>query len=348
MRGIIITLGLLLAAGRPSLGQDWATRMFDHTSHDFGIVARGQETVHRFPLENIYVEDVCIESVHSSCHCITPKVDRNRKRLKTHQKGAILALVDTRKFLGRKEATFRINVSCQTSHGLLRAEVQLHVYAYIRSDVVLEPGTVQFGSVTFGAGAPAKRVSISYAGRSDWKILRAESGNPHLNLRLVETGRNPGRGSTQVSYDLFVGLSSDAPVGYVRDPVLLVTNDRDKKATRIVIDVEGSVVPTISAQPSPLMLGVINPGQQVERTLVVRGKEPFRITKISSPDDRFRLETSDEAKTLHVVPVKFTAGDAPGPVTGEIHIQTDSPGAETLVVKCHGQIVAPHAEKSSE
>ena len=38
------------------LGQQWAKEMFDHTSHDFGTVARGAKMEHRFTLENIYEE----------------------------------------------------------------------------------------------------------------------------------------------------------------------------------------------------------------------------------------------------------------------------------------------------
>jgi len=349
MRRISITLGLLLAAGSPGLGAeivDWATPMFDHTSHDFRTVARGQEAEHSFPLKNIYVEDVVIEAVHSSCSCMTPRVTKNR--LKMHEKGEIVAVVDTKKFLGRKETTFRVDLSCRTAQGLLRAEVQLHAYAYIRSDVVVEPGAVRFGSVPHGSGAPRRKVSISYAGQSDWKILRAECNNPHLDLELLETGRHAGPASTQVSYDLLVGLKADAPVGPLRDPVMLVTNDRDRNAARVVVSVEGEVTATISAKPSPLMLGLIKPGQSVERPLVVRGQKPFRITEIAGPNDRFEFEVADEARILHVVPITFTADDAPGTVTGEIRIQTDAPGGETLKVKYHGRVVAPDPEPSSD
>ena len=44
-------------------GQDWAKAMFDHTSHDFGVVARGAKVEHRFVIENIYEEDAHIQSV---------------------------------------------------------------------------------------------------------------------------------------------------------------------------------------------------------------------------------------------------------------------------------------------
>ena len=38
--------------------------MFDHTTHDFGVVARGAKVEHRFVVENNYEEDIHIESVY--------------------------------------------------------------------------------------------------------------------------------------------------------------------------------------------------------------------------------------------------------------------------------------------
>ncbi|MFH1918296.1 MAG: DUF1573 domain-containing protein [Planctomycetota bacterium] len=336
MRRSFVAIVLLLAAGSPSAAQDWARKMFDHTSHDFGVVARGQKVEHRFSLQNIYVEDVSIEAVHSTCTCTTPEV--KKKRLKTYEKGEIVAVVDTEKFLGRREATFRV-----VFDEPFPAEVQLHCYVRIRSDVVLHPGMVRFGSVLHGSDAPPKKISISYAGRNDWQILRAGSNNPHLETKLVETGRQLG----QVSYDLFVGLKAGAPVGYLRDRVVLVTNDQDTSAAQVIVSVEGTVTSTLSVKPSSLMLGLITAGKEVERTLLVRGSEAFRIVNISGPDEQFRFKLSEEAKTLHVVPVTFSAGDAPGKISGTIRIKTDVPGSEVLEVQFHGQVVAPSEESDS-
>ena len=267
-----------------------------------------------------------------------PKI--TKATLKTREKGQIVAVVDTRKFLGRKEATFRVEVTCMTAQGLAREEVQLHCYAYIRSDVVLEPGSVRFGSVPFGKGAAAKKVSITYAGRDDWKILRAECGNPHLELKLSETGRHVEEGTWRVSYDLSVGLKAGAPVGYLRDHVMLVTNDIKQDATHVAVSVEGSVVPTVSVKPSPLMLGLISPEQEVERTLVVQGKKAFRIVDVAGPSDQFRFEFADEARILHPITITFTAGKEAGKVSGQIRVQTDVPGNEQLKVNVDGRVIA--------
>ena len=222
---------ILLGGGSTGHAQDRAMAMFNHTTHDFGVVARGAQVDHRFSVENTYEEDPHIQSLASSCGCSTPQA--SRKRLKTWEKAEILVNVDTRGFLGRKDATITV-VFDQP----FPAEVQLHVHAYIRSDIVVQPGAVLFGSVIQGVGAK-QTASISYAGRDDWRIGRVECANPHIEASAVETNRTSG----QVGYSLSVRLKPDAPPGYIHDQLVLVTNDYDvhSGAARAVA-IEGLVV----------------------------------------------------------------------------------------------------------
>ena len=69
--------------------------MFDHTSYDFGVVARGAKAEHRFKIENIYVEDAHIKSVKSSCGCTSPVATKDR--LKTWDTSDVVVDIDTRR-----------------------------------------------------------------------------------------------------------------------------------------------------------------------------------------------------------------------------------------------------------
>ncbi|MDY0168034.1 MAG: DUF1573 domain-containing protein [Thermoguttaceae bacterium] len=291
--------------------QEWARKMFDQTSHDFGVVARGAKVEHRFTVENIYEEDVRIASIRSTCGCTATEI--TKRHLKTWEKAEIVATLDTRSFLGRKDSTLTVVLDLP-----FPAEVQLQVHSYIRSDVVVQPGAVQFGSVNQGASAE-RRLTVSYAGRGDWRIERVECSNPLLQVELTEAGRTSG----QVVYDLIVRLSGEAPVGYVRDQLVLITNDRNTRASRVPVAVEGLVVSSISIRPSPLMLGVLASGQSVTRRLVVQGQEPFRITAVECDDPRFAFSVDDEAKSVHLVSVTFTAGPELGQVESTLRIATD-------------------------
>jgi len=308
-----VALGLLLTVSvcSPAAAAEWATKMFKTTKHDFGAVARGAKAEFEFVLENIYLEDVHIASVRSSCGCTSPRI--KQAWLKTYEKGAIVAKLNTGSFRGRKGATITV-----TFDKPLYATVQLHVTSYIRSDVVLTPGQVELGSVDQGSPAE-KKITVTYAGRSDWRILDVKSANPYLSGKVVETGRGGGR----VAYDLSVRLDDHAPPGYIRDQLILVTNDY--RSTQLPVPVEGLVQPGITVSPASLFLGVVHPGQKVTKQLVVRSKKPFRITSVSCDDDCFEFEApaGDSPKSLHLIPVTFVAGETPGKVLKTIRIETD-------------------------
>ncbi|MEN6406713.1 MAG: DUF1573 domain-containing protein [Thermoguttaceae bacterium] len=322
-------IGLVLAlAVSTAEAQDWAQAMFNHTTHDFGVVARGANVEHRFVFENIYEEDAHIASVSSSCGCSTPTI--NRQSLKTWEKAEVLVTVDTRGFLGRKDATITVVFDKP-----FPAEVQLHVHTYIRSDVVVQPGEVAFGSILQGSGAK-QSVAVSYAGREDWQINRVECANPNVVAEVAETNRGDG----QVGYRLSVQLKPGAPAGYIRDQLVLVTNDYDARAARVPVAVEGLVVAALSARPSPLMMGVAESGHKVTRKLVLQGRTPFRIVTAQCDDPRFQCELSgDDARTVHVVPVSFEAGDGrSGAIHAKLHIETDLTGAKAIDVPVSVQI----------
>jgi len=328
-------LAVLLSVSAAA-AQDWAREMFDHTSHDFGVVARGAKVEHVFTLENIYVEDVHIADVRSSCGCTVPEVDR--RLLKTWEKAHVKAVIDTRRFMGRKDATITVRLDLP-----FPAEVQLHTHCYIRGDVVMQPGEVRFGTVVQGTGAQ-QQVSVSYAGRTDWKIERVETNNPHLQARVVESAES-ARALGQIKYDLLVTLKADAPAGYLRDELILVTNDYSAQSARIPVMVEAMVLPAVTVRPSPLLMPVLAVGQSATRQLVVQAATPFRITGVQCDDPRFAFKLPEGSRPLQLIPVSFTAQGTPGRVARTVKIATDLPDSPVVDVTVNVQVIeAPAAQ----
>lgn len=310
-RSIVWALLSPVLFASPVVAQEWAVKMFETTSHDFGHIARGAKAEYEFVLSNIYVEDVHIAGVRSSCGCTTPII--KKPLLKTYEKGAIIAHINTDTFYGSKGATITVTLDKP-----FYAEVQLHVRSYIRSDVVLRPGSVELGSID--QGTPVERkLAVAYAGRSDWQILEVRSDNPHIVGHVVETSRSGG----QVAYELTVRTDGDLPCGYIHEHLMLVTNDHS--STRVPVPVEGRVLSGITVSPTSLFMGVVEPGQKVTKKLVVKGKKPFRIVSVKCDADCFKFDTSGEQtpKTLHLIPITFVAGAKPGKVTHTIRIETD-------------------------
>ncbi len=306
---IAFFVALMLLTAAPAFAQEWARKMFKGTEHEFGAVAAGSKVEHRFQLTNIYKEDIRIASVTSSCGCTTPVI--TQRMLKTHEKGEIVAVYNTTSFSGARNAVLTVTFD-QPFH----AEVQLKVNGYIRRDVVLNPGFIELGTVPFGETAE-RRIDIDYAGRNDWEIRDVRTTNDHLEAELT---KKPRTGNGRVAYQLLVRLRQGAPPGYIDEQLTVLTNDN--RMTQFPIDVRGKVESEISVSPSPLFLGVVQPGEAVTKHLVIRGKKPFKITGVQCENDCFQIDADDEVKSLHLVPVTFTS-DKPGKSTAKVRLETD-------------------------
>jgi hypothetical protein len=285
--------------------------MFTVTSHDFGSVARGAKTEFRFPFKNLYVEDLHVASVRSSCGCTSPDV--TKRDLKTYETGYVVATFNTHAFQGYRSATVTV-----TFDKPFYAEVQLQVSGNIRGDIVVQPNLVDLGAVN--QGQPAERsVSVTHMTQSDWKIMDVRSANKNFEVDVIERSRRAGN----VSYDLKVKLKETAPPGYLKDQLVLVTNDQ--QATTVPIMVEGRIVPEITAVQS-INFGSLEAGRTASNKIVVRGQKPFKILDMVCDDDRFefKLPAGDaDPKTLYVIPVTFKADGKPGRVVRKIAIHTD-------------------------
>jgi hypothetical protein len=122
-----------------------------------------------------------------------------------------------------------------------------------------------------------------------------------------------------VEFQMLGRLKGDAPLGYLKDTLSIVTNDSAN--ARIPLDVEGKVESEVVVNPSPLVFGTLKPGEKVTTKVTVRGKRPFRITRVEC-DDCIEVQTTDAAKTYHLLPVTFVANKT-GHVEAKIRIQTD-------------------------
>jgi hypothetical protein len=326
----IFALGV--ASGGEVWPQEWARKMFDHFSHDFGVLVRGQKAEHSFPFRNLYVEDVEIESITSTCGCTIPEV--TKRLLKTHETAEIIARANTVQFLGHKEATLRVRFSKP-----FPAEVQLHCYMYIRTDIVFEPGAINFGTVTAGKESQAVTITASHLTRGDWRILKVQAPE-YMQVSLMELSRQPGR----VSYQLQAKLLPTAPVGYIRDTILVATNDVDSRLRNLYVQVEGVVAPPISVRPSPLMIGLVNPGQKILRKLVVQGQAPFRIVSVEVPSEAYKVQFAEESSQVQLIALEFTVPDQPGKIRDTIRIHTDLPSDGLVEVVVIGEILKPEKE----
>ena len=70
-------------------------------------------------------------------------------------------------------------------------------------------------------------------------------------------------------------------------------------------------------------------------------EKPFRIVKVECSDTRLECTVPEDEKTLHVLPVTFTAGDVSGKVSAKILIQTTLRSGKPLEVPVNARVIAP-------
>lgn len=329
---IVTTFACLWTTGLDVSAQElnWAQKMFEKQNVDFGIVARGADCTIRLKVRNLYQETIYFRNVSTSCGCSAAKPSGNE--ILSGQEGYVEISMDTKRFMREKTSAALITLA-EPTKGLLQ-EVRIPLRVYIRTDVVLTPGSVNFGAVE--AGSPAERkIAVAYAGRPDWKILEIRSPRTYITAAAVEVARDVTRGTA--NYEIVVNLPADAPVGNYRELLTIITND---EASEVPLPVEARVESEFAITPEDWILGAVPVGQTKTSNLVVRGRKPFKIEKIESTTAlaAFKVVLPDTEKQVHVLPLTFTAPAAEGEINEEFTI-TIAGRPEPLRFRAKGRVV---------
>jgi hypothetical protein len=324
---------LMWTAATVASAQDlnWAQKMFDKQSVDFGVVARGAVCSTRITIRNIYQETIQITNVSTSCGCSAAKPSANQ--VPSGQEAYIEVSMDTQRFMRKKDSAALITLVEPTKG--LRQEVRIPLSVYIRTDVVFTPGSVNFGTVEQGQGAERK-ISLNYAGRANWKVKEIRSPKSYLKAQAIETKRD---NLSLVDYEIIVMLLPDAPAGTLRDQLTLITDDQN--APEVPLPVEARVESEFTVQPEFWALGAVTAGTTKTTNVVIRGRKPFKIDKIegSTADERFKVKLPADEKQVHVLPLTFTAPAEPAEVD-ELFTITIPGRAEPITFRAKGRVVA--------
>jgi hypothetical protein len=317
---------LLFPAGQAT-AQVWVKDMFPESVHDFGTVPRGAKAEYEFKFVNKYQEDVHVARVSSSCGCTSPRIGKGD--LKTYQEGSIICEFNTRSFVGPKAATVTVFFDRPFS-----GQMQLTVKGNIRSDIVTEPGEIQFGELERGS-EKALAVNISYAGRNRWEITDVLSANPHLGVSL-ERADNPGG---RVEYEMRVRLKDSAPSGEFTnaDQIVLVTNDDEYNM--VTIPVRGRIMPPLDMADS-VELGTIKLGQAVRKTMFVKSNQEFEVTKVECGDERFSFSPDLGKKSkFHKIPLEFSSIGNEGAFREKVSVYTNLPADGVVTTMVSGNVI---------
>jgi hypothetical protein len=335
-KACVIASGLALLAliGRaPAQDPQWAHKMFDKLEQDFGKVPSGAAMKHRIKITNKYQQTVHIAGVASSCGCTAGSPSKNT--LASEETAYLDLTMDTRRFQGLKETTVTV-----TFDQPVFAQVQIPVKAFINPDVVINPGAAEFGGIAKGADR-LLRLVVVYNGRGMSTIKEATCKNPNVAAKLLETRRD----AFSSNYELQITIKGTAPLGEIREQVMLVTDDPNNR--NIPVLVEARIEPEFVVTPELVSFGTLLPGERKTMNLYVRSsrKQPFAIEKIESEKTAGVFETRlpKETKDLHVLPLTFIAPKEIGPINEEFSL-TINGIAEPVTFKAYAKVVAGAAQ----
>ena len=309
----------------------WAEALFEKTkagtlARDFGVVARGAETTDRVTVTNTLDVPVHVANVRTSCGCSSGEWV-GEKTMQPGESRILKIAMDTKRYSGAKDSNVIVTLDAPRF-----AEVRIPVKMYARTDVVLTPGSVDFGRVPKGESA-TKTVKIAYAGFQGWSVKDVQTATgSKLDAKAIETGRTAGT----ANYDLTVILPADTPVGPFRQRLRLVT--ADVKNPFVPVLVEGVVEDDITV--ADVQLGSVPAGGTQRFNVVMRGKQPFVITAMEcdGPADRFQMKLPDAERTIHVLPMAFTAPTEPGVVDETFTVTVDGRD-DPVTFKAKGRVI---------
>ncbi len=289
-------------------------------AHDFGTVARAAKTEHRFEIRNPFKQPMHLASISASCGCTTPIIET--QVIQPGETGTVLARFNTGTFSGDRKASLNLTID-QPSY----MQLQLNVKGYIRSDIVINPGELNFGTVPEGE-AKEVEANLEYAGRSDWKITGINSNSSLISATFEELQRAGGR----VTYKIKAKISPDGSNGDQSTMLTLQTNDNRLKSVPLAVNAQ--IQAPLSASPTSVALGEMTPGQPIKQRILLKGTQPFQILDVQAPDMQVSFEPSQESRAIQFLNVtiipdsSLSAGDGQRRMT----ITTDMDGEREISV----------------
>jgi hypothetical protein len=316
------------AAGQTG-GGDWIPAVFPERAFDFGNVARGSQVRHSFPVVNRTNSDVHIVDWRTKCGCTNVKV--GARLIPPGTQTTIEATIDTTRFQGPKASGLTLVIDRPNS-----IEVDLNLTCFIRTDVDLAPGQIDFGTVRRSDKLPSAALTLTYrGGKPGWEIVQMKTHSVKVKAIAERLDRAVG-GLNQ--WTVTATLQPDLNNGYFKDEITLFTNDSPPQS--IPISVVANIQSAVRVTPSIINFGPVRAGQSVTKTVHVRSSSSFTITKLDADRaDLTAVEQQTGSLPEHTVNITLQGPAAPGPFHGVVKIDSDLKDEPPAQIKAFATIM---------
>jgi hypothetical protein len=313
-------------------GSDWLAGVFPERAYDFGTVARGSQVRHAFLVVNRTNADIRIANWRTKCGCTDVRV--GARVVPPGTQTTVEATINTTNFQGYKASGLTLTLDRPAW-----VEVDLNLTCFIRSDIVMNPGQFDFGTIRRTAKLPSASLTLTYAGgRSDWDVVKMKTQTTKVKAEAKEISR---AADGQINWFITATLQPGVNNGYFKDEITLVTND--VPALTIPISVVANVQNAVAVTPSIINLGRVRPGETITRDNIVhvRSSAPFALTKLTaSRPELLPVEPKPGSFADHVVNLTFKAPEAAGPYHAVVTIETEPKEVPPAQLKVFATITA--------
>ena len=327
------------APGSPAAAPSpWANKLFlddiatnpsqpapEEIAYDFGTVPKGTLCVFKFTITNVYAVPMQVTDIRRTSE--TVQAYPPQKVLQAYDKGELVVTLDSSRFTGVGTETVQVsfgptNVSTAT----------LRVTANSRADIMLAPGSFNFGVVSPGS-TPTKTVTLEYTGKQkDWAVTGVVAPTGPFDV----TTTDGGRGKTKVSVTLKSQVGNAG--GSFNDFLQLRTND---PATPVVnVAINGTLLAPLAVTPDKLQFNTLRLGETKTVRVIVRGNGvgPFKLESLGDTGDGLSMQTIGDATLNHVVVVTFTPVKT-GAFARSVKLPTDLKGGATVNLSVAAEVV---------
>jgi hypothetical protein len=321
MRNAVFVIVAFVAVASAARAQEapWAEKLFDNkTEHDFGNVAHGTQMLHKFAFKNIYAVPLDVTITRVSCGCTT--ATRSVKKVEPHGTGTIDAAMNGRLFTGHRT----VHVYVTFANPQFYSTADLKVTANSRTDIVFNPGEVNFGVMTQGQGA-SRDITVEYAGTFKWEVKEVVTNGLPVEAKLEQLRTPAGL----VGYKVNVSLKADAPPGALKGEMFLKTND--PASPMLPVLVEGNVQAALTVAPPTARVSA-RPNEARAVSVSVRGKKAFRILSVEGAGEGVTVVNTlpDAAAETHRLTFQVQKAEA-GDFKRKLQIKTDLQSAPVAV-----------------
>ena len=215
-------------------------------------------------------------------------------------------------------------------------EIDLNLTCFIRTDIDLTPGQIDFGTVRRSDKPSSAALTLTYHGiKPGWEIVQMKTQSVKVKAVAEKLNRAVG-GLNQ--WTVTATLQPDLANGYFKDEITLLTNDSPPQP--IPISVVANIHSAVRVTPSIINFGPVRSGQSVSKTVHVRSSSPFTITKLEADRaDLAAVEQQTGSLPDHAVNVTIQGPAEAGPFHGIVTIESDLKDEPSAQIKTFATIM---------